>query len=145
MNKQFELVEQIYKDASMGKYSTHQLLNAIEKKDNKISDLVQDILEEYSSFCEKAKETLLSNDIELQDESVMVKMMSTMGIYKEVLSDNSDSAISEMLIQGLSMGILEMEKRIKNVVDGVDKKYVKFAKDFLKFQKERKKDLEKYL
>ncbi len=72
-------------------------------------------------------------------------MMSSMGIKKEVKADNSDSAISDMLIQGISMGVIEMEKKIKAYSDNCEKEYVNLAKDFLKFQQKAINELKKYL
>ena len=34
---------------------------------------------------------------------------------KEVKKDNSDAAIADMLIKGVSMGSIEMEKKIKQI------------------------------
>lgn len=145
MNKQCELIEKIYKDASMGRFSTEKLLGNLKDKDNKIVGDVEEIFKGYSSFEEKAKEILLSRDIPPEKVGNMTKMMSSMGIFKEVLADNSDSAIADLLIQGLLMGEVEMKKRIENTSDDVNKDDFDLAKDFLKFQKKSHKIMEKYL
>jgi len=145
MNKQCELIEKIYKDASMGRFSTEKLLGNLKDKDNKIIGDVEEIFKGYSSFEEKAKEILLSRDIPPEKVGNMTKMMSFMGIFKEVLADNSDSAIADLLIQGLLMGEVEMKKRIENASDDVNKDDFDLAKDFLKFQKKSHKIMEKYL
>ena len=145
MNKQCELIEKIYKDASMGRFSTEKLLGNLKDKDNKIIGDVEEIFKGYSSFEEKAKEILLSRDIPPEKVGNMTKMMSSMGIFKEDLADNSDSAIADLLIQGLLMGEVEMKKRIENASDDVNKDDFDLAKDFLKFQKKSHKIMEKYL
>ena len=96
MNKQCELIEKIYKDSSMGRFSTQKLLENLKGKDNKITGDVEEILEGYSSFEEKTKNELLSCDKQPIEEGNMSKMMSSMGIFKEVLEDNSDAAIADM-------------------------------------------------
>ena len=145
MNKQCELIEKIYKDASMGRFSTQKLLDNLKGKDNKITGKVEEIFKEYSSYEEKAKESLLFKDMKLEEEGNIAKIMSSMGIYKEVLADNSDAAIADLLIQGLSMGEIEMEKRVENASDEISKDDLKLAKDFLKFQKKAQKDLKDFL
>lgn len=145
MNKQCELIEKIYKDASMGRFSTQKLLDNLKGKDNKITGKVEEIFKEYSSYEEKAKESLLSKDMKLEEEGNIAKIMSSMVIYKEVLADNSDAAIADLLIQGLSMGEIEMEKRVENASDEISKDDLKLAKDFLKFQKKAQKDLKDFL
>ena len=145
MNKQCELIEKIYKDAAMGRFSTRKLLDNLKGRDNKITDDVESIFEGYSSFEEKAKEEVLACDMTPEEEGNIAKMMSSMGIYKEVLTDNSDAAIADLLIQGLSMGVIEMEKRIKGASDDINKENLKLAKDFKKFQEKSQKTIEKYL
>ena len=145
MNKQCELIEKIYKDASMGRFSTQKLLENLKGKDNKITGDVEEIFKGYSSYEEKAKEILLSRDITPVEEGNMTKMMSSMGIFKEVLTDNSDSAIADLLIQGLLMGEVEMKKRVDNASDDINKDDLDLAKEFLKFQKKSHKTMEKYL
>ena len=71
--------------------------------------------------------------------------MSTMGIKKEVKSDNSDAAIADMLIKGISMGSIEMEKKVKDYRDCVDKEQLQLAEDFLKFQQQTIERLKEYL
>ena len=44
-NEKFELVEQVYKDAEMGSYSTTKLIEKLREKDNKIKGYVDEILE----------------------------------------------------------------------------------------------------
>ena len=145
MNKQCELIEKIYKDASMGRFSTQKLLENLKGKDNKITGDVEEIFNGYSSYEEKAKEILLSRNITPVEEGNMTKMMSSMGIMKEVLTDNSDPAIADLLIQGISIGVIEMEKRIKGASDDINKDHIKLAKEFLKFQEKAQKKMEKYL
>ncbi len=75
----------------------------------------------------------------------MVKMMADMGIKKEVLVDNSDSHMADLLIQGISMGSINMEKKIDDYKDKLDSKDINYAKDFLKFEQEKIEELKNYL
>ena len=68
-----------------------------------------------------------------------------MGIKKEVLHDNSDASIADMLIKGISMGTIDMEKKIENYKENVDKENLKLAKDFYQFQQENIEELKKHL
>ena len=140
-----ELLEKIYKDASMGHFACEKVLEYLKGKDNKIIGSIEKVRDEYSSFLFMCRDKLLSLDKKVEDESTMTKMMSSMGIFKEVISDNSDASMAEMLVQGLVMGQLEMEKRIKSASDDIDKEDLNMAKEFLKFQKKAEKELKKYL
>lgn len=145
MNERLELVVYIHKDASMGAYTTKSLIDDLKDKDNKIKGYIEEIHKQYQEFSEKSKNILIDNEINPEEEGFVSKMMSSMGIKKEVKDDNSDSAISDMLIQGISMGVIEMEKKIKAYSDECEKEYVKLAKDFLKFQQKAIDELKKYL
>lgn len=140
-----ELLKKIYKDASMGHFACEKVLEYLKGKDNKIIGSIEKVRDEYSSFLGMSRDKLLSLDKKVEDESTMTKMMSSMGIFKEVISDNSDASMAEMLVQGLVMGQLEMEKRIKSASDDIDKEDLNMAKEFLKFQKKAEKELKKYL
>lgn len=145
MNENFELLQHIYKDCDMSIYTLSDLLNKLKDKDNKIKSSIEDILKSYEEFLEVAKKKLESHDISLSHTSMTAKMGASMGISKEVKADNSDSSIADLLIQGVSMGSIDMEKKIKNYSLEVDKEEMKLAKDFLKFQQDTIEKLKKYL
>ena len=145
MNENLELYQHILKDSDMEKYTISKLIDDLKEKDNKIKKIVEDILHQYESFYEEAKKYLLEHQVSLEKNGKMSKMGASMGIEKEVKSDNSDSSIAEMLIQGLAMGSLDMEKKIGNYEKEVDKKQLKFAKDFWKFQESSIQKLKKFL
>ena len=72
-------------------------------------------------------------------------MGATKGIKKEVISDNSDASIADMLIKGMSMGVLDIEKKLSQYDEIANKKTIKLAEDFLEFQQESISKLKKYL
>lgn len=143
MKETNELLEHIYKDAAMGRYTSMQLAEDLKTKDNKIKNALEDIVKEYKNFEKKAKDSLKNNTP--TEESFMAKMMAKRGIKKEVEKDNSDSAIAKMLIEGLTMGSLEVEAKIKDYEKDSSHDTLKLAKDFLKFQEKAIETLKKYL
>ncbi len=145
MKEEFELVEHIHKDASMAVYTLEKLLKNLQERDNKIKGFVEEILQKYEEYVKVSKEELEKNNIVPTEEGIIAKMMSSMGISKEVKEDNSDASIADMLIKGISMGSIEMEKKIKDYDKEVDKNHLKLAKDFLKFQEKTISELKKYL
>lgn len=140
-----ELLKHIYKDASMATYTITTLLENLKDKNNKIKNTTEKILKDYQEFETKAKELLEKNDEEPKGEGMMTKMMSSMGVTKEVNKDNSDSAIADMLIKGISIGSIEMERKIKDYSKEVDKKILKLAEDFLEFQANSIEKLKEFL
>ena len=63
----------------------------------------------------------------------------------ETMKDNSDPAIASMVIEGLTMGIVEMETKIENYKNLVDKKILKLSTKFLKFQEEEIEKLKTFM
>lgn len=145
MEEKFELYEHVYQDSEMACYTIKELMKDLKEKDNKIKGLLEDILKDYIDFKEKAKERLKANKQEIKETGMFSKMMAGMGIKKEVKNDNSDSSMADLLIQGISMGTIDAEKKIKNYEKEVDKKQLDFLKDFLKFQENTIEKLKKYL
>ena len=145
MNETNELLEEVYKTAAMGRFSMMKLIEALKESDNKIKGYLEELLEDYRNYEDQSKELLLKENIEPMEENAISKLMASMGIQKEVKGDNSDAAMAEMLIQGISIGSIEMEKQIKNYKDRVDKDDMKLAKKFLKFQEKAIEELKKYL
>ena len=82
---------------------------------------------------------------EISDTSFFEKMMANMGIKKEVKCDNSDSAIAEMIIKGVSTGSTQMEKKIKVYDKEIDKSDLDIAREFLKFQEKTIDKLKEFL
>ncbi len=145
MNEKYELLEHIYKDAEMSVYTLSDLLDKLKDKDNKIKSSIEDILHTYEAFLKKSKEQLESHNIELAHTSMMAKMGADMGIKKEVKADNSDASMADMLIKGISMGSIDMEKKIKDYEKEAAKDEMHLAKDFLKFQQKSIEKLKAYL
>ena len=145
MNENLELYKHILKDADMSVYSLHKLLHDLKEKDNKIKSTVEDILKGYERYLEEAKEYLESNDADLEYDGMMAKAGARMGIKMEVKKDNSDSSIADMLIKGISMGSIDMEKKISDYKGEVDKEELKFAREFYSFQQDVITNLKKYL
>ena len=145
MNENNELLTYIYQVASMGVKSTTTLINTIKNTNNKIKKIVEDELKEYESFLKESKRLLKKNKIVPKDKGFMVELMSKMGIKMEMLKDNSDPSIAEMLIQGFTMGVVEMEHKIDRYKENADRSIIKLAKRLLKYQQESIEILKPYL
>ena len=139
-----ELILHIYQDAEMSCYTLEKLLTDLKEKDNKITKYVEDILPEYQDWKNKSKKLLQKENAEISENSFMAKFMAGQGIKSEVNDDNSDSAIADMLIKGISMGSIDMEKKISAYKDEVNKEDLDMAKDFMKFQERAIEKLKQY-
>lgn len=145
MNENNELLEYMYQDAEMATYTLTELLEELKGRDNKIMKDIEKILKEYEEYVKDLKTQLKKESISCKPKGMLSKMMAKMGIKKEVIHDNSDGSIADMLIKGISMGSLDMEKKITQYKESVNKKTLDLAKEFLKFQQDTIEKLKSYL
>ena len=129
----------------MSAYTLTRLLRDLKDKDNKIKKTLEDILKEYEESKSNTKKYLKKHDAEISENGMMAKMMAGMGIDKEVNADNSDSAIADMIVKGVSTGTVDMEKKLKQYRDEANDKELELAEDFLKFQEKTIDILKEYL
>ena len=145
MNANTEILEYIYKDGNMGAESITTLIKTLQSKDNKIKPVLEKVLKKYEEYIKKSEKQLKKLKVELKEFSTMAKMSSWMGIKMEMLKDNSDARIADMLIKGLTVGTIDMDKKIDNYEKIVDKDILKLAKEFRSFQEDSIEKLKVYL
>ena len=136
MNENEEILEYIYQTSNMGMQSTKDLINTLKGKDNKIKKILPEIEKNYAKYAKETEKLLNKQDLKAKPIGMMAKAMSKMSINKEMMNDNSDSNIADMLIQGLTMGNLELTKHIDNYEKTADKKVIDIAKSLRKFGEE---------
>ena len=146
MDESLEIVNHIYKDSEMAISTLTKLSTTLEKKDNKIKDTVEDIIKGYERYFKDAKKILNKNNCKKEKNGLVSKVMANMGIDKEVKDDNSDSAMADMLIKGVSVGSIDLEKKLAKYKDKeIDDKVLELANDFKDFQDDIIKKLKEYL
>ena len=59
--------------------------------------------------------------------------------------DNSDSALAQMLIEGITMGVTVMSAKISSYKKNADRKTLKLAQKFLEFQEEEIEKLKAFM
>lgn len=145
MDENLELLEYIIKNSEMGVYSCQQLIRDINDKENKIKKVVEGILKGYENFYKDSKKLAKKYTEEIKKNSLMAKMGASMMMKIDVKKDNSDSNIAHILTQGLTMGVVDITSKIDRYEKDADKRILKMAKEYLKFQQESIDFLKKYL
>lgn len=145
MNEENELLEIMYQDSYMACKNIEVLLQEIKDKDNKIKGRLESILKTYEDYLKNVKKLLRTNKIKPKKVSVFALMGAKMKMKRDVKKDNSDSKISDIVIQGLVMGIIDLNKRLDDYRNIVDKDIIKMCESLLIFQQESVNDLKAYL
>ena len=74
----------------------------------------------------------------------MTKMMTWYGVQMKTMNDHSNSKLSELLIQGTNMGIIEGRKLLNNN-ENLPKEIDTILNDFVVMQEDSVETLKKYL
>lgn len=142
LDKNIEFLNYIYQNAEMGKNTISQLIDIVE--DPIYKKFLQLQLEEYASVYSVAEEMLKKFNKEGKNINVLSKASTYTMINLKTLTNKSPSHISEMLIQGNTMGIIDLTKKIKEYAN-TEKEILDLANKLLEFEKENIEECKKYL
>ncbi len=145
MDENLELLTHIYETADMGAYTITTLINKLKDKENKIKFMLEKEIKGYEKYINISGKLFEKNDIKPKKTSLMAKMGSNIGIMKETMKDNSDGAIAQMLVEGITMGITVMSAKINSYRKIADKKALKLAREFLEFQEDEVEKLKEFM
>ena len=140
-----EILRFIYKNADMGYSSTQKLLTSLKEKENTIKNSLETIKKGYKDYMDKSRALIKKRNSSIKRSSLVSKASSSLGIIMEVNKDNSDPAIAHLMIQGLTMGMVDIESKIKRFERICDNSVIEFAKEYLAFQNDSLENLKNYL
>lgn len=120
-----------YVSDKVGDNKFQQVLDIEYGKYKKIHNRVEEIYSEYS-------------EEEPQKTNAMNKMMTWYGVQMNTMNDKSNSKISELLLQGTNMGIIEGRKLLNNN-PSIDIEVKQILNDFVVMQEDSVETLKKYL
>ena len=139
-----KLAEELYKNLSMGCDAYLDMLPRVE--DNRIKTDITAAMCYYEKMTGKVKEYLTSHGAEPAERGMMAKMATKAGIVMNTAMDNSNSHITEMLIEGATMSITAAEKLANHAEGKADcRELVLLCRDWAKFEQNHIDALKKYL
>ncbi|MCR2033293.1 hypothetical protein [Anaerofustis stercorihominis] len=142
MDNSIRLLEFIFKNAKMGSETIEDLIDINE--DLKFRDELVYEKETYDDFVSKVNKIMKKMGKEAKDLSFFTEMQSYLMIKMETLKDKSSEHIAGMLMQGSTMGIVQITKKLREYKDS-DKEVVKLAKRLLEIEEKNFYELKKYL
>lgn len=142
-NENLNILDEVNKGATMG-------MDAISYVNDKASDTdfkeVLDIeYKKYQKISERVN-NLYSNysDKQPHETNAMNKMMTWYGIQMRTMTDDTTSKLSELLMQGTNMGIIE-GRRLLNQNENIEHDVKNILNDFVVMQEDSIETLKKYL
>lgn len=109
-----ELLAFLHNNAEMGKDNLLQLNGIV--KDEAIRQVIEHQIIEFKSVYDQTARRLDALCLEPRGE-LMAKMMSKVMISAKTMLDKSPDRVAEMVIQGSTMGVIDVVKKLKEYAD----------------------------
>ena len=137
-----KVLNEVYKGAKMGMEAIHDIEDKIDNHEFKKE--VKDQYNDYQVIAEKIENTVDQNKWKLDEVSTKNKIVSWTSIKMQTAIDDTVSHMSEMLIQGTVMGIIEGVK-LSNKNPNLDKQTEAIVDEFVKIGEDNIQVLKTYL
>ncbi len=142
MDGNVELLNYIHQNSEMGIGTIEHLIEI--NTNEQFEKTLQSQYNEYKKINEITNEKLKERNKEPKDLSSYSQISSYIMINWKTLTDRSPSHISEMLIQGSTMGIIDITKKLKEY-PGAEKEILDLANKLLVFEQRNIEECKKYL
>lgn len=142
-NNNLDILDEINKGATMGmdaisyvseKVGDETFSKVLDGEYNKYKDISRRVNNLYSNYSDK----------EPHETNAMNKMMTWYGIQMKTMNNDSTSKLSELLMQGTNMGIIE-GRRLLNQNENAATDVKNILNDFVVMQEDSVETLKKYL
>lgn len=155
-NPDILLYSDLYKNAMMGADSCAKMVGkANDAEDNSAdhaeqnTELRQDItkmMEEYAVYAQKAADALANCGVTAEQLTTLEKLPAEIGITMQTMFDKSVSKCAEVMINGITMGIIDMKKaRRVCSEDGCSPEAYRLAGDMIAFCERYVEQMKEYL
>ncbi len=142
-NQNLNILDEVNKGATMGmdaisyvseKVTDDNFKNILDTEYGKYKKISQRVIDLYSNYTDKKP----------HETNAMNKMMTWYGIQMKTMTDDTTSKLSELLMQGTNMGIIE-GRRLINQNPEADYDVKNILNDFVVMQEDSVETLKKYL
>ena len=144
-NQNLNILDEVNKGATMGmdaisyvseKVKDNDFKTVLDTEYNKYKDISRRVNDIYANYTDK----------EPHETNAMNKMMTWYGIQMKTMTDDTTSKLSELLMQGTNMGIIEGRRLINQNRDSdVNQDVKNILNDFVVMQEDSVETLKKYL
>ncbi len=141
MDKNEALLQELYKNTTMGGDAIIDLMDKTSSPEMR-AEMTRE-LERYREYSSRAADLLAERGLKPEEPGIMAKAGSKMGMAFNTMLDTTTSHIAEMMINGATMGIINIEKQFNaNEPTGQARK---LAEEVLDFEKSTADNLARFL
>jgi hypothetical protein len=142
-NKNLNILDEVNKGATMGMDAISYV--AEKAKDNTFKDVLDIEFNKYEKISKRVNKIYENySSKEPHETNAMTKAMTWYGVQMKTMTDDTTSKLSELLMQGTNMGIIE-GRRLLNQNPNADKDVKDVLNDFVVMQEDSVETLKKYL
>lgn len=142
MSQTTDLLNFIHQNAEMGQGTIERISKMV--SDHSLKDTLEPQLEEYRRMCIASEALLSAQKADVKGVNPMAKASAYLKMNANVMADKTPSHISEMLIEGSTMGIVDITKKLNEYKDA-DAGVVALGKALLKQEQNNIDRLKKHL
>ena len=142
MSKDLEMLSVIYQNAEMGKDTITHLIEITDSVD--FRKRLEAQLIEYQGIFDRADQAIQQQKKTVEGIGPFAKISSYMMINFKTLADKSPSHIAEMMIQGSTMGIVDMTKKL-NETEGFHGTARHLAEEYIQSEQNHIESMKQYL
>ena len=144
-NQNLNILDEVNKGATMGMDAISYVADKVSNDNNEFKNVLDTEFSKYEKISQRVNE-LYSHytDKEPHETNAMNKMMTWYGIQMKTMTDDTTSKLSELLMQGTNMGIIE-GRRLLNQNSNIDPDVKNILNDFVVMQEDSVETLKKYL
>lgn len=142
-NQNLNILDEVNKGATMGMDAISYVSKKAQDNEFKeVLDIEYDKYREISNKVNKLYDNYTSK--EPHETNALNKMMTWYGIQMRTMADDTTSKLSELLMQGTNMGIIE-GRRLLNQNPDAEQSVKNILNDFVVMQEDSVETLKKYL
>ena len=142
MDMDLEFLNYIYQNAEMGKSTIGQLINIVDNASFK--QKLESQLKEYNEIFDIAHNKTEEAKKTSKGIASFTKLTTYLMININTLINKSPSHVAEMIIQGSTMGIIDVTKKLKEYKDA-NKDITALAQMLLTFEQQNVEEMKKFL
>lgn len=143
INPDIQLLNDIYKNSQMGRKTLEEITELTE--DTKFLEVLQKHRDWYTQLNDEASLLLRSHGEEPKGTGMWDDVSASLMIKVNTLTDRSPSHLAQMLVQGSSMGIVDIQKELNQQENTADPNILKLAKKLLDGEEKNVETLKKFL
>ena len=143
MDKDTKLLSYIHKNAAMGTRTIPQVLSLPQSA--AMSRALNSQLKEYEKIAQAAQAHAKARGESVKEPSHASQAMSAMMLRMQTLTDHSTSHLAELMIQGSTMGTVQMTRRLNQFHGNSDRKIMELGKKLLETEERNIQQMKYYL